>query len=227
MGFWKKLRQFWHFIWNDDSILSWVLSIVVAFVLIRFIFYPIIGLILATSHPVVAIVSGSMEHSLAESSFGVYTICGRQLTEKEKVTLELFWELCGTWYEEHNISKEKFSTFPFRRGMNRGDIIVLRNPGAENIRVGDVIVFIQPENQIVEPIIHRVVAIDTTNDIVFQTKGDHNEDSILIDSPSKYLNEFEVRETDLVGKSIFRIPYVGYIKIWAYEGLLSIRRMIG
>lgn len=227
MTLWQKIKKFWHFIWNDDSLLSWILSIVVAFVLIRFIFYPVLGLILATSHPVVAIVSGSMEHKIAQNEFGQYSICGTQVNEKYRLSPDSYWELCGEWYEQRNISFDDFKDFPFKRGMNKADIIVLRNPGAKKIEVGDVIVFIQPENPVVEPIIHRVVAINNTpNGIVFQTKGDHNENSINIDIPQKYLNEYTVRESDLVGKAILRIQYIGYIKIWAYEGLIAIRRMI-
>ena len=57
---WKKI---WYFIWEDNSIWSWIVNIILAFVLIKFIVYPGLGLILSTSHPVVAVVSESMEHN--------------------------------------------------------------------------------------------------------------------------------------------------------------------
>ena len=52
----------WFFIWEDDSVWSWIINIILAFVIIKFMVYPIIGLTLTTSHPIVAVVSGSMEH---------------------------------------------------------------------------------------------------------------------------------------------------------------------
>ena len=57
---WKKV---WHFIWEEDSVASWVVNIILAFVLIKFIVYPGLGFALGTTHPVVAVVSPSMEHN--------------------------------------------------------------------------------------------------------------------------------------------------------------------
>ena len=56
---WQKI---WYFIWEDDSVLSWIVNIILAFVLIKFIVYPGLGLVFGTDFPVVAVVSGSMEH---------------------------------------------------------------------------------------------------------------------------------------------------------------------
>ena len=46
----------WWFLWEDDSVWSWLANIVLAFVLIKFIVYPGLGLALQTSHPIVAVV---------------------------------------------------------------------------------------------------------------------------------------------------------------------------
>jgi hypothetical protein len=42
--------KLWHFIWNEDSIESWLINIVLAFVIIKFIVYPGLGLVLGTTH---------------------------------------------------------------------------------------------------------------------------------------------------------------------------------
>jgi len=55
-------RKFWNWLWNSNSILSWVVSFLLAFLIVRFIFYPVIGLLLGSSIPLVVIESGSMEH---------------------------------------------------------------------------------------------------------------------------------------------------------------------
>jgi len=81
-----------------------------------------------------------------------------------------------------------------------------------------VIVFIQEQNPLLEPIIHRVVAINIENDeIIFQTKGDRNADSINISTSGKYLNEYRVTENQLVGRAILKITYLGYIKIYFHR----------
>jgi signal peptidase I len=221
---WKKVAWAWDYIWNGEGALSWVLSIVVAFIIIKFLIYPLLGLVLGTGYPVVAIVSGSMEHDIAMTN-GVPAICGKQFQDTDNLNYDEYWHHCGEWYEERSIDKETFRDFSFRNGMNIGDIIVLRNPGADKIKLGDVIVFIQPKNPIVEPIIHRVVNITITKKgkYVFQTKGDHNADSNNVDHPLKYLNEYEVTEDQLIGKSIARIPWFGYVKIWAYNAILFVR----
>ena len=59
MGF---LRKVWKFIWEDDSALSWIVNVILAFVIVKFLIYPGLGLVLHTTHPVVAVVSGSMDH---------------------------------------------------------------------------------------------------------------------------------------------------------------------
>ena len=60
-GYKKKLKRLWHFIWEDNSVWSWIANIVLAFILIKFIVYPSLGFVLGTTHPVVAVVSESME----------------------------------------------------------------------------------------------------------------------------------------------------------------------
>ena len=56
------IKNIWKFLWYDDSVWSWLANIVVAYLFIVFIFYPGMGALLNTSYPLVAVVSGSMEH---------------------------------------------------------------------------------------------------------------------------------------------------------------------
>ena len=58
----KILKKTWHFIWHDESLLSWIVNVLLAFLIIYFIVYPVLGLVFSTSHPIVAVVSPSMEH---------------------------------------------------------------------------------------------------------------------------------------------------------------------
>ena len=142
------LKKVWKFLWYDDSVLSWIVSIILAFLIVKFIIYPGLGLVLGTGYPVVAVVSSSMHH---EGNFNEW------YNEK------------GEWYNRYDYTKGQINEWSFSNGFNKGDIMVLK--GAKNIEIGDVIVFNGNSNN---PIIHRVVFIG--NDY-YQTKGDNNMDS--------------------------------------------------
>ncbi len=72
---------------------------------------------------------------------------------------------------------------------------------------GDILVFWGPRPQ---PIIHRVVKIWQNEDSSYhyQTKGDHNKDSF-----SGINGELDISEDRVIGQSLFKIPYLGWIKI--------------
>lgn len=182
---WKKV---WYFIWEDNSIWSWIVNIILAFILIKFIVYPGLGLALGTSYPIVAVVSDSMEHN--------------------GLPFDEWWAGKSTWYLEYNITKQDFNEFKLKNGFNKGDIIILKGADPAGLRIGDVIVF---KTSRPDPIIHRIVNKWEEDDAYyFQTKGDKNSDSIR----ESYLDETRVSEKQLIGKSLFRIPWLGYIKIW-------------
>jgi len=186
MKFKKFIKKTWHFIWYDDSLLSWIINIILAFVLIKFVFYPAIGLILGTHYPIVAVVSNSMEH---EQGFNEW------------------WDYNKNFYENIGINKEKFSSYKFKNGFNKGDIMLLKGKKAKDIQIGDVIVFNVDGR---EPIIHRVIKKwEENNKYYFQTKGDHNPRSIWF--------EEKINEDQILGIAFFRIPLLGWIKIGFVE----------
>lgn len=192
-------KRVWRFLWHDDSWSSWLVNVVLAFVLIKFVIYPGLGLLLGTGFPIVAVISSSMEH---DGSFNRW------------------WDRQSAWYEQHNVSREEFLEFPFRNGFNKGDIMVLVGAEPADIQQGEIIVFkssIRPD-----PIIHRVIAIRNSGNgdqetkrekkaFRFQTKGDHNIQS--------YPFEQDIGEDVLVGKAVFRVPLLGYVKIWFVDVL--------
>lgn len=209
----KKIRsqakKIWHFIWEDDSVWSWIANIIIAFILIKFLVYPVLGFGFGTTHPIVAVISDSMHH---ETGF------------------EDWWDQKKYEYEEFGITKSDFEDYPMKNGFNRGDIIFLRSP--KNIKKGDILVFwsMRPD-----PIIHRVVDIRSDSEPAYQTKGDNNPSSLV-----KYYNpiskqyafekregwieiidETDIQKEELVGKTLLRVPYLGYIKIWFVEYLFD------
>ena len=186
----KTLKQLWWFIWESNSIGSWIVNIILAFVLIKFIVYPSLGFVLQTSYPIVAVVSSSMEHT---SDF------------------DGWWGSSGGWYSNQAITKEEFMSFPLKNGFNKGDIMVLKGKKPADIKEGDVIVF---KSKRPDPIIHRVIKTWKEEDIYyFHTKGDNNADSIK----NTLLDETKISQEQLIGKAVVRIPLLGYIKIWFVE----------
>lgn len=187
------LKQFWDFLWNDDSALSWVLNIMVAFLVIKFLVYPGLGLIFGTQFPIVAVVSGSMEHDKSfERWWQTPALCERYCTQEE-------------FYAGFGITRERFETFDFPDGFNTGDIMMLVGTPTEHLQVGDVVVFFSAAG---EPIIHRIIS-KKENPNLFRTKGDHNTASII--TPG--LNEVDIPQNKIIGKAVIRIPYLGWIKI--------------
>ncbi|MAE13221.1 signal peptidase I [Candidatus Woesearchaeota archaeon] len=179
-------RKFWNFLWNDDSLASWIVNIVLAFVLIKFVVYPFVGLLFGTGLPVVAVVSESMEHNRG---------------------FDQWWSEEGDYYQLLSITEKEFRHFPFRNGFNKGDIMILVGKEPEEIRLGDVIVFQSGKPY---PIIHRVIVVEEDH---FQTKGDNNPLQIK----DIQLDETRVVYDSLLGKAVFRIPFLGYVKIWAVD----------
>ncbi len=194
----KSFSRIWNFFWNDNSLWSWLANIIVAFVVIRYIIYPVLGIVLGTSFPIVAVVSESMEHGLHNQE-----LCGQTMSEFQE-SFSNYWKYCGNWYEQRDITKEQFQNFPLANGFNKGDVIILWK--AKTIKIGDVLVF---EGNRPQPIIHRVVAVNKLNQQMFyQTKGDHNSGTI-----SRGLAEDSIGTERIYGKALLRVPYLGWIKI--------------
>ena len=179
------IKKAWHFIWHDDSPLSFAANILIAIILIQFVIYPVLGLALGTKYPVVAIVSGSMQHN------------GAQFDD--------WWQIKQMEYSPFRITYADFKAFSFSNGLNKGDIVFLTRPN--NLNVGDVIVFTANQK---EPIIHRIVSIGgDENDPLYTTKGDAN----AMPMNDYRISEVDITEERIIGRASMRIPYVGYVKI--------------
>ncbi|MAG37965.1 hypothetical protein CMI45_01080 [Candidatus Pacearchaeota archaeon] len=107
------------------------------------------------------------------------------------------------YYESKSISPENFSKFPFKNGLNKGDIILLTNHKFPEI--GDIMVFNADARH---PLIHRVISLDP-----IATKGDNNLAQLPI--------EKSISESNVLGKSSVRIPLVGWVKLIFFEPFRS------
>jgi len=195
------------------------LNIIIAFIFIKFIFYPAAGILMGTGYPLVAVVSGSMEHMKIDHEGGIPNLCGNNYPETSLIVgFDDYWKECGEWYENKNITQSNFSNFYFKNGFNKGDIIFIYGENPKNLKIGDVIVFKRKFRS--DPIIHRVVEINegVEGKLFFVTKGDHNSGSALgID--------VNINEEIIIGKGVFRVPYLGWIKIWAVDAVSWLRNI--
>ncbi|MFH0831341.1 MAG: hypothetical protein V1886_00530 [archaeon] len=144
------IRKFWWFIWESPSAWSWIIDLILLYILVKFVFFPVAGLMAGTSLPSVIVESGSMHHS---------------------GNFEEWWNNFGSWYEEHNISINDAMNWQFTNGIDKGDIILVSGRIEGNLKVGDVIIFDAGQSK---PIIHRVISISGN----IGTKGDNNAEQL-------------------------------------------------
>jgi len=180
----SKFMKVWDFLWNSNSIWAWILDLVIIFLVVKFIIFPVFGLALGTSLPFVIIESGSMEH---QGSF------------------DQWFAVHGQWYIDNNISRDTLTSWKWQDGLDKGDIIIVQGLKDFNYERGDVIIFKTSYQN--TPIIHRVIDKQNNNgSTVFVTKGDHNDGQLPY--------EYDVREEQIVGRAVGRIPKLGWIKLF-------------
>lgn len=192
----NTLQKIWYFLWKDESLISWIVLLLLGFCTILFVFFPVSSLIFSSKLPFVVIESGSMIH---EGDF------------------DKWWENFGVWYENRSITKEQFEAFSYKNGMNIGDIIVVMS--SDDYKVGDVIVFSVPDEK---PIIHRIAVRKTkcniterVRDNIYRTEEEEcNFTSTKGDNNQGQLNlELNITQDKIIGKAIFLIPKAGYAKL--------------
>lgn len=127
----NALQKFWEFL-KKDSFASWIVSLILIFIIIKFILFPVISLISGTSLPLVIVESCSMHHN---------------------ANFDSWWNQNGAWYEKINLSKSEFSEFTMKNGFTKGDVILVSSP--KRIKQGDIIIFTAGTRY---PIIHRIIS---------------------------------------------------------------------
>src|SRR3989344_4635450 len=189
MAFKQSIKKFWDFL-QEDNWKSWIISLVLLIILIKFIFFPVLSFITSSSLPLVVVESCSMYH---ESYF------------------DEWWGDKYVWYKENNVSKEQFKEFSYKNGLNKGDIIFVW--GRSEYKKGDVIIF-EPNIEATAryPIIHRIVTYNP-----YGTKGDHNIKQLTRNNNFQNIDETSIPPENIIGKSAFKIPLLGWIKLIFFE----------
>jgi signal peptidase I len=181
-----NMKKFYSFL-KKDTWQSWIVSLILAFILIKFIFFPFMSLATGSPLPLVVVESCSMYHS----------------TE-----IDDWWDRNALWYEDKGINRFRFDEFGFKKGLNKGDIILVYNRG--DFEIGDIIIY---ESEFRFPLIHRIVTMNPLG-----TKGDNNFDQLEA--------EKDINEEQVLGKSFLRIPGLGWVKLIFFEGMKPAERHI-
>ncbi|HLD37896.1 MAG TPA: signal peptidase I [Candidatus Nanoarchaeia archaeon] len=194
-GFKKFWDNFWFIVWKDESFKGWIISIIFIFIVIKFVFFPVLSLTTGTKLPLAIIESCSMYHQ------------GNLFSDYDS-----WWTRHETKYSDFQLDKKNFKKFIFNNGFSKGDILFMVKAKPEKLKVGDVIIF---EGNLQNPIIHRVIKIEKENEeYIFSTIGDNNNGQLSL--------EKEIKSNQLIGKSAFRItPWLGWAKLVLYEPMRS------
>jgi len=169
--------KFWKFL-QEDSWGSFAVTLLLAFVVIKFVFFPGLSLLTGTSLPLVIVESCSMYH--------------------QEAGLERVFD--NSVYGDLGISLADTLGWDFQNGFSKGDVIFV--VGVDEPEVGDVIIF---NGGTSHPIIHRVVEAGDE----FVTKGDNN--------PQVYPFDRNIKRENLVGRALFKVPFIGWAKLIFYE----------
>ena len=187
----KFLNNFWYIVWKDESIKGWIISIIFIFIVIKFVFFPVLSLTTGTKLPLAIVESCSMYHQ------------GNLLSDYDS-----WWARHENKYLDFQLDKEQFKSFNFKNGFSKGDILFIIKAKPEKIETGDVIIFNGGRET---PIIHRIINVKTEQEkYIFSTMGDNNNGQLSI--------EKEIKSDQLIGKAVFRIaPGFGWAKLIFYE----------
>ena len=118
------------------------------------------------------------------------------------------------------------ASHPFEQTLHKGDIIIIQGIKPEDLNTNypnsDIIVYQNPTNPQATPIVHRIVAVENIDGILyFQTKGDGNgqkwpatPSTIDYDSNTLWRTGQGVPENLVIGKVVMRIPWFGWVTLF-------------
>ena len=191
---WKKFwKKFWFVVWKDESFKGWVISIIFIFVLIKFVFFQVLSLTTGTELPLAIVESCSMYHE------------GNLLSNYNEWSKNHEGK-----YSKFEIGEQEFKDFKFKKGFNKGYILLVTGVNPKKLKIGDVVIFDGGANN---PIIHRIIEIDLDKN-TFSTIGDNNNGQLSF--------EKNIPTEKIIGKAQFKIaPYLGWMKLIFFENKKS------
>lgn len=156
-----NLKRFYAFL-KEDSWPSFIVGLLIALVVIKFIIFPVLTLLTGAALPLVIVESCSMYHQ-----FDLDTITQNKI------------------YSDYGLGYENTSDWVLENGFTKGDIILVLGP--KNLKVGDVLIFNAGQ---ANPIIHRIINIRDSGNVT--TKGDNNLGLLNVEkeiSPNQFIGK--------------------------------------
>lgn len=190
-----------------------------------FIIYTLLGMLLATSTPMVIVVSGSMEPNLYKGD--VIVLQGVSAEQIDAPEIDTGLKTLANVQLKHisTIEYEKQYIDAFKYAQKVKSITFIDKDNREikidvpQVGTADVVVYNSKLKGI--PIIHRIVAKLKAEDGWYViTKGDNPNTNLKIDQDCQISqgravcnDVYPAKVSELQGKSVLRIPLIGYIKI--------------
>lgn len=187
----KYWNKFWFLLWKDDSFKGWFFSVIFLFIIIKFVFFPVLSFGTGTPLPLAIVESCSMYHG------------GNLLSNFNQ-----WFSRHDAKYSAFNVTESEFRDFEFTDGLNKGDILLVIGANPDKLKIGDVIIYNAGNGN---PIIHRIIKItNSSSGLEFSTIGDNNNGQIYFENG--------IKPSQIIGKPIWKIgPYLGWVKLIFFE----------
>jgi len=195
---------------------NWVIYLVSA-LFFAWLIYTVLGLLLATSSPMVIVVSGSMEPVLYRGDVVVMQGASPEDIRAEQVELDM-----PTLKEIALIKIAKSDSIPPNNLLfTSGEIVPITE-------TGDTVVYTSNSiRNFGQPVIHRVVAkVKVRDGYYLITKGDNNnvidqECGTIVAGLPQYqcITLYPIPAQEIKGRAVFKIPLVGYMKLLVFDDL--------
>jgi signal peptidase I len=206
---------------TEIKIIYWIFYLIFSFIL-AFIIYNLLSLILATSLPLATVISGSMEPSFYRGDIviikGAKNLSAERIEIDQNIRQKNISEFLEMEYE-----KNEYNNLEVKKIIINNNEIDISNIKEEK---NSVVVFTSNINR--RDIIHRLALIIDANDGTFVlTKGDNPKTNYIIDQDCTInrnyitngcLHLYPIPIEDLKGKKIGKIPFIGYLKLFFFNG---------
>lgn len=168
-----------------ENIYSLIFYLVVFYVLLVYVAFPLIYGLTPMSD-ISAVISPSMVHQEPQINITFYG-----------------------WLYSHGFTASQVARWPFQGGLGVGSLAVAFRTPADDIKIGDVIIYRARVGGEELDVIHRVINETVINgSYYFTTKGDAN--------PYPLSFEYDIPYSTVVGRVDVVIPYLGYPRYIAY-----------
>jgi len=213
---------------TDSELVEGVVNIVFALIFASLL-YLILGLAFGVASPLVIVYSESMENTFFRGDVMGLTRVNPEMNFGDEIVLS---------ENIKNVPVEKYLSAEYFNGANTPITKLIFNDGQEVIPTTEGSVVVYPSYPYGLPIIHRAIVKIKANDGTFLiTKGDNKTTNFTYDQDCGEIDLLRLQPKsigkgcitfyavpieDVQGVAFFRIPFVGCVKLWLVDDLVSL-----